>query len=248
MGPPDQRLRADDATGLQLHDGLVIQLQFAIRDCRTQLRGNLQTFPGGVMHVGPKDLDVSAPTGFRRVHRGVGVPQQIVGALPTQAETQADTGPRPDSPVADGQRALQLLERPFGHPQRVVFGGVRHQDGEFIPTPASDGVGLPDNAGDPASHLDQDLVAGAVPEAVVDRLELVEIEDQHARWARTAIGAGHRLPNPVAQQGSIRQAGQRVVERQPFQLDPRLIEGEASVRPPGLPAFDRYDPTRRRAS
>ena len=174
------------------------------------------------------------PLALRRVHRGVGVPQQMVGALPAQPEAQPDAGAGPDRPVADGDRALQLLQRPLGDPQRVVLGGVGHQDREFVAAEPGDRVGLPHHAGQPAGHLDQDLVAGAVPEAVVDGLELVQVEHQHTRRPGAALGAGAGLPDPVAQQRAIGQAGQRVVERHPLELDARLIQREGPLGDPLL--------------
>ena len=66
------------------------------------------------------------------------------------------------------------------------------------------------------------VVAGGVTEAVVDRLEVVEVDEQHA-VATGAPRAGHRVAEPVAEQGSVGQAGQRVVERLVGQLLLELV-------------------------
>ena len=109
-------------------------------------------------------------------------------------------------------------------PQRLVLGGVRHQHGELVAAEARDGVDVPDHAEDPARDLDQDPVAGAVPETVVDRLELVEVEQQDARRPLAALRPGGGLADPVAEQGAVGQAGQRVVEGQPLHVAAGLVQ------------------------
>ena len=58
--------------------------------------------------------------------------------------------------------------------------------------------------------LDQDLVAGGVSKCVVDQLEAVEVQVDD----REALGgaASGRHPDPVREQGPVREPGERVVE------------------------------------
>ena len=51
-----------------------------------------------------------------------------------------------------------------------------------------------------------------MPEAVVDDLEAVEVEEQHARRPRAPAEAEERLAEAVEEQRAVRQPGQRVVE------------------------------------
>ena len=67
--------------------------------------------------------------------------------------------------------------------------------------------------GQPAGHLDEDPVAGAVAERVVDDLEVVEVEEQDGRARPAALAAGEGALDVVAEQDPVRQAGQRIVER-----------------------------------
>jgi hypothetical protein len=82
-----------------------------------------------------------------------------------------------------------------------------------------------------------------VPEAVVDRLEPVEVQHEHGCPGRTALGTGHGPVDAIPQQGPVREPGQRVVEREPPELLLRLFEllgpfGDAcleiDVQPPQL--------------
>ena len=61
------------------------------------------------------------------------------------------------------------------------------------------------------ADVDEQLVAGAVAEAVVDDLEAVEVEEQHGD-ARPALGARQGLREPVDEERPVGQAGERVVE------------------------------------
>ena len=62
-------------------------------------------------------------------------------------------------------------------------------------------------------------VAGLMPERVVDVLEVVDVEEQHADPRVRAPGAVERHPETVEEQGPVGEAGQRVVERHVGEAD-----------------------------
>ena len=72
--------------------------------------------------------------------------------------------------------------------------------------------------GEAAGDLLQQLVAGAVAEAVVDLLEPVEVDEQHREHVPGPRGAGQRLVEPVAEQRAVGEVGEAVVERLPREL------------------------------
>ena len=59
----------------------------------------------------------------------------------------------------------------------------------------------------------QELVAGAVPERVVDVLEPVEVQEQERGERAAALGARQRKLETIAEEESVRQPGQGVVRR-----------------------------------
>ena len=73
---------------------------------------------------------------------------------------------------------------------------------------------------EPPRDADQELVAGLVAEAVVDRLEAIEIEVQHReqRPAQRAPRAVKQVLQAVEEQRAVRQAGERIVERLALEL------------------------------
>ena len=84
-------------------------------------------------------------------------------------------------------------------PQRdlVELPGLRRrdEDEELLAAPAHDHVGLAQRLAQPLGDGDEDRVAGRVPVAVVDLLEVVEV-DQEQRLDRLAVGAAALSPSP----------------------------------------------------
>ena len=94
------------------------------------------------------------------------------------------------------QRAAQPSGGDRGH-RRVARAAA--QDRELVAAQARDQVALAHGGPEPLRDLDQQAVAGLVPEAVVDDLEVVEVEEQH-RDALAGRGGG-------AQRGRGRRRG-----------------------------------------
>ena len=62
------------------------------------------------------------------------------------------------------------------------------------------------------ADLDQDLIARDVSEAVVDRLEVVEVEQQHRARFPVAQASGAGVLDAIRQERAIGELRQRVVE------------------------------------
>ena len=70
---------------------------------------------------------------------------------------------------------------------------------------------------------DEQLVTGGVTEAVVDDLEVVEIEEQHGHRTIGGLGAVQGLFDAVEEQCAVRESRQRVVERLPAQFQIEVL-------------------------
>ncbi len=67
--------------------------------------------------------------------------------------------------------------------------------------------------------MQQHLVAGGVPETVIDQFETVQIDEQQRRMARAGAAQLHRRALQFdVQLAAIDQAGQRVMTRRQFQI------------------------------
>jgi hypothetical protein len=98
-----------------------------------------------------------------------------------------------------------------------------HADQELLPAPAGDDVLAAEGAGEQAAEPAQDLVAGGVPVAVVDLLEVVEIEDREGQRLVEAPGEAQvvlqqlRRPAPVGHAGEAVGLGQAAEQLHPLQ-------------------------------
>ncbi len=86
------------------------------------------------------------------------------------------------------------------------------QHDELVAAETRDRVGLADGGLDPSGGFDEELVAHRVAERVVDGLEPVQVDEQHAEHAAVTSDAGERLLEPVGEHHAVRQTGERIVQ------------------------------------
>ena len=209
--PADQRLHPDHARRLHLDDGLEVEDELLPVGGSLQVQLELEPLRERLVHVALEDLVAALPLALGLVHRQVGVAEQVLGLL------------QPDrDPDAAGDEHLAALD--LDHPLDRVEGEARHpgdldrltdvldEDRELIAAEPGDGVRRSHHRGEPLPDDDQQLVPGGVPEAVVDRLEAVQVGEQHAHRVARRLGAGARLREAVDEEGAVREAGERVVE------------------------------------
>jgi hypothetical protein len=137
---------------------------------------------------------------------------------------------------ADGDRDVHLLGRARQHERRVLDGtadalgrlsGLRlvdvgHRDEELLAAEAGHEVYAADVLLEPPRKFLEHGVAGVVTEAVVDRLELVEVDHHHREDAGGLAGAVHDARHVLRGVAAVVDAGQRV--------DHRHLEPVAHVR------------------
>ena len=139
---------------------------------------------------------------------------------------------RADEPLAatHRERRAQVGADPVGDPAGVVGVDDRVEDDpELVAAEARDGVARSERADQPLTDGDQQAVADGVPDALVDDLEPVQVEE-HDRDRRGGPGVGRRqgVTDPVGQQLAVREAGDRVVQRAaPSGVEQaRIVEGD----------------------
>ena len=104
------------------------------------------------------------------------------------------------------------LAQAFGDVDRLAL----HDDDELVATEPGEHVAFAQHRAQPLGHDLQQLVADLVPEAVVDRLELVEVDEQHGDVVD--LGVAEPVVQQVHQIRPVRQPGQLVVARRVAQL------------------------------
>src|SRR5207247_8788650 len=110
------------------------------------------------------------------------------------------------------ERALEGREETLGDLEGAAARARLDQHRELIATHPGNRVADADRVPEPIGHGDEDLVALTVTEAVVDRLEVVEVEEEDGESLSRATHPGQRVLQPIGEEGPVREAGEGVME------------------------------------
>ena len=121
---------------------------------------------------------------------------------------------------ADLKLALHRLQNTIGHMFDVGNRqDVLHQDGKLVAAQPGRRILRAKRRAQPLGNRDQQRIARRVAQRVVDLLEAVQIQKEHAAiLAAAARPAGKRLAQAVQKERAIGQSRQRVVQRIVLQL------------------------------
>jgi len=209
MLPTDQRLDTDDPVEVEVDDRLEVQDELVVLDRAFELLAAVQALDRLDVHVVGEEHAAVRAGGLGRVHRQVGVAQQI----------RSGRGGR------DPDRRAQVQALAFEHHgggqhgedpvhEGVQVGHLDRQDRELVAAQARDGVARAQRVAQPLAGDLQQPVTGGVAERVVDPLEVVEVEERDHR----GLTAGQRLGDAALEQRAVRETRERVLEREPAQL------------------------------
>ena len=151
------------------------------------------------------------------VHREVGVAQQHAdGLVDALLQRDADACSHLQRLVADDHRLGDELEHPvsrmLGREPRPASG--RRVANSSAPPSRAMTSPSPKRAPYPHGHLGQQVVARGVSQAVVDRLEIIQIDEQHRRAATArANHLGEGVRDRSSKPRAVGKPGQHVVQR-----------------------------------
>ncbi len=114
--------------------------------------------------------------------------------------------------LAHHHRGVDRLAQPVGDVDRLTL----HHDDELVAAEAGQHVVLAQHRAQPLGHDLEELVADLVAEAVVDRLEVVEVDEQDGDLAH--LGRGQPIVEQVHQVRAVGETGQLVVACRVAQL------------------------------
>ena len=226
--PAEQSLHLGDAVAVQVDDGLVVEEELPLRQGGAQLDADGPPGEDGLVQRGIEDEDgVRLSAGLGLVHRGIGSPEQLIGVdLVARRLGDADAGVNRDPPVAQGDRPADGgRDTLAGAPRALRPPALLQDDRELVAAEPSCGVAAPHRPGQARADLPEHGVAGRVAHGVVDRLELVKVQAEDRERPVVPAVAGGGVGQPVAEQGPVGQAGERVVKRLVGQLVGQLRLG-----------------------
>ena len=206
--PAHERLDAGRAAGAERHLRLVVQHQLVPLERAVQLV--LQGEPAARVAQRGVVVDLAAAAPLGGAQRGGGLAQHALGVAARAGLGDADR--RPDVMVAAGERERrgERGERAGGDRAGVrVRGQPSHRSANSSPpsrATVSEGRMT-------ARRRAATSISTPSWSSVADEREAVDAEQQHRERAAAAREAGEGLAEAVGEEGAVRQAGERVVQR-----------------------------------
>jgi hypothetical protein len=200
----------------QIELGLIVQQELAPLQCLMQLGFELDALGGRIVHGGAEELEIATAIVFGRIHGRIGALEQCLctGAV-FRVARNADAG-RDEQLLALQQewRRQRIDDAGAQRADVAVFHDVGQDQGEFVPTQPRDQVAWPGTCLQALGGQHQQLVTDAMPQHVVDFLEVVQVDEHDARAARLCGGCADGQVERLGQVAPVRQVGQGVILRQ----------------------------------
>jgi hypothetical protein len=212
MVPAQQRLDPDHPSARQLDLGLVVHGQLAVLDGGPEGSDQGQASGAVLVALGGVHLDPGVSR-LGLVHGHVGALQQRVGIdAMVGTEGDPDTARHRQFELLDGQRPGQGgPDQPADLHGGLPVGQGRCEHSELIAAEPGDGMGVGQPGPEPDGDLAEHQVPAGMAEGVVDLLEAVQV-DQQDRQPCVGSERGGCLPDPVAEQRPVGEAGERVMK------------------------------------
>jgi hypothetical protein len=232
--------------------GLIVELQFIIAERRLQIRRKgeavLQIAACSAQTAGEPPV----PEPFRCIHGQIGVLEQIIDALLCPLEqSEADAGRGLERVVVKQKRLVNGGKDVSGHDLRLFAGAtfvsieVPDEHHEFVAAVTGDEILVPHARAYPSGNFGQKEIADMMALGVVQRLEVIEVDEKHCPERPVRALAEIAWPR---QSRNIVRFGSRVSGSEISQfMDARLgnFRSEMSVRNPCqsvLPSASRSEP------
>ena len=192
-----------------------MQCELVALRCPPQLCVESQALDHDVIHLLSVELEAVAPELLGAIHRRACVAQQRLRVLPV---LRIDA----DAHAAGGMKFVSIELERLGHGRQqplndgagIVLVPLGQDDHELIPAVAGHDIGPRRACLDASRDALEHHVAGVVAEAVVDDLEVIEVDEQDQQ----ALIAHQFLREPQLEQISVTQPRQHVMVGQVVEL------------------------------
>ncbi|EGF32081.1 hypothetical protein IMCC9480_2969 [Oxalobacteraceae bacterium IMCC9480] len=151
------------------------------------------------------------------IHREVGAFQEFGGVVLVLAEERHADAWRAVMHMAiqvirQVQRSQDFFADPFGLQGSGdgLLAEFFEQHDEFVATDARHGIAVAHAARQPTGDLLQQQIALVMAEAVIEQLEVVEVDEHQRALARATQAGRQRAPQTIHQQAPVRQFGERI--------------------------------------
>ena len=199
----------------KLEHRLVGEFQTAVRERLTQPALKVSDLAELSIHLAPVMLKSAAASCLGPIKRNVGIAHQPLGGVAMVGEGgDPEAGAHLDLLLVDHERCFQRRE----HAARHLIGGVKLGDTlleqrELVAAESGPGIAGASEATQTSGDLSQQRIARGMAEAIVDLLELVEVEQHYRHASAVAACPSECVPEAVVEQHPVREAGEGVVQR-----------------------------------
>ena len=214
-GPAHQGLEPADPARAHAHGRPVQEFVPVLGDPAAQRVGEAPLGHVVAVHLGIVEPDRPAPRPFRRVERHVGAAEQILGLqIAALGQRAADGDGHGHDAAVEGDRLGQSFADPFRHrAQERGIADPRADQDEFVAAqPGHEIAGSRDGLQHPRDVAERGI-AGRMADGIVDLLEAVDVEMQHAERRQARHQRRLRHPQELAPVG---ETGQRIGPRRLF--------------------------------
>ncbi|MCY1510187.1 hypothetical protein D9M68_445570 [compost metagenome] len=224
--PAHQGFQLGHLAAVEVEDGLVVENQaLVLGQGQVQFLFQLQLEGGLVLQVPAEEVQVVAAAALGLVEREVGVLEQfLAGFAIVGVEADADAGGHGDVAPAQGDGFFHALHDPPGQRPGLRQVAEARQYAELVAAQACDHVLATQHAAHALGHHLEQLVAGVVAEAVVDALEVVDVEEHHGQRLLELGVVEQFFAEVVVEGAAIGQVGQGVVVGDVLQLHLHLLQ------------------------
>ena len=213
------------ASALEVDLRLVVDCELAALEAEPELVLEPEQLAELAGHLVVEELVAAAPGLLGGVHRDVRVADQIVArAAAAGVSDDADARAERELVVCDRDRIGRGARA--GAPRPIATCALGASSRSANSSPPSRASVSPARMASPnrRGHLLEEPVAGVMAEPVVDLLEPVQVDEQHAHRQAGALRPREGLVEAIAEQRAVGEIREPVVERLPGQL---LLEPDA---------------------
>ena len=199
---------------------LVVHAQLVLLQGAAQIAGHLNPVLGmGRQLLGVQGITLASRT-FGLEQSRVGIAQQLLGVQSIAGEhADADAGADKQLMPVDIERAfhdLQHLLRKPGGLARVLTAVDQH--GELITAQPGHGKAFAEHPEQTLGHRLEQQVTDVVAQAVIDDLEVIEVDHQQSTAGLVALRRSQRLLGAVGEQQTVGQVSQGIMVNQTCEL------------------------------
>ena len=223
MAPAGQGLETDGSARGRVHHWLVVDFDGLGAEALLELFPDVEGHGGPGAHRRAEGPPASLARLLGRVHGQVGISHQLLdvsGVVPPGDHgSDPDAGPHPQLPAGDHEGLVEQADDVGRQVFRVDHRpGLVEEDRELVAADPGHGVGGPEAGGQAVGHAAEQHVARGVTQGVVDRLEVVEVDEGDGQAGAVSTMATVGLAHPVGEQRPVGQPREGVVQAPVLEL------------------------------